>query len=101
MDRWTVFFSEEALNELQSAVSYYESCMSGLGVRFMVAFEQQIARLSSNPYSRAVRYLEVRLAVLENFPYAIHYVIRENTRKVIVQTVLSMHRDPKDTWKQR
>lgn len=101
MDSWNVYFSEETVFELQSAISYYESCAPGLGTRFMVAFEQQIERISLNPYSRAVRYYEVRLAIVDNFPYAIHYVIREKAKMIVIQTVVSMHRNPDDTWKQR
>lgn len=101
MPLWQVQFSTEAIEELQLVTTYYESLQTGLGIEFMIEFEKQIHQISANPYTRAIRYLEVRFALLHRFPYAIHFVIREKTNAVIVQTVLSTLKNPDEHWKQR
>ncbi len=67
----------------------------------MIEFENQIQRLSTNPFTHSVRYLHVRLALVNRFPYAIHYVIKESEHAIIVQTVLSTFKDPGTNWKER
>ncbi len=101
MPVWDVHFSPEAIDELQRAITYYEGLRAGLGIEFMIEFEKQIQQISINPYTRAVRYLEVRFALVNRFPYAIHYVIREAANTIVVQTILSTFRNPEEHWIER
>ncbi len=101
MPAWSVQFSIEAIDELQQAIQYYNVQRTSLGIEFMIQFEKQIQLLTLNPFTRAVRYLNVRFALLNRFPYAIHYVIKEETHTVIVQTVLSTFKNPETNWKER
>ncbi len=96
-----VQFSLEAIDELQQAIDYYNLQRTSLGIEFMLEFEAQIERISINPFTRAVRYLNVRFALLERFPYAIHYIVKEDTATIIVQTALSTFKDPDTHWKER
>jgi hypothetical protein len=98
---WSVQFSPEATIELQHAIEYYEQLVDGLGFEFKDEFEKQIRQISVNPFTRAIRYLNVRFAVVERFPYAIHYIIKENTKTIVIQTVLSTFRNPDEYWKKR
>jgi len=101
MPVWDVQFSPEAIEELQTIITYYDSLRAGLGIEFMIEFEKQIQQISANPFTRAIRYLEVRFALIDRFPYAIHYVIRESKQVIVVQTVLSTFKDPHEHWKER
>ena len=98
---WLIHFSPEAIYELQQAIEYYNLQRDGLGYEFIIAFETQIQQLSANPFTRAVRYLNVRLALIDRFPYAIHYIIKEESKTIIVQTVLSTFKNPDTNWKER
>ena len=98
---WFVQFTPEAIEELQKAIDYYNDQKAGLGIEFMIEFEDQIQLLMLNPFTHAIRYLHVRFAVVHRFPYAIHYIIKEDIRSVIVQTVLSTFKNPETNWKMR
>jgi ParE-like toxin of type II ParDE toxin-antitoxin system len=98
---WSVQFTPEAIEELQRAIDYYDDQRLGLGIDFMIEFEKQIQQLILNPLSRAVRYLNVRFALIERFPYAIHFVVNEDRHTIIVQTVLSTFRNPDEHWIKR
>ena len=101
MATWTVQFSREAIAELMNAIEYYDLQNIGLGEEFKAEFEKQIRQITVNPFTRAVRNLNVRFALTDRFPYAIHYTIKEDTGMVIVQTVLSTYKNPDVHWKQR
>ncbi len=94
MALWSIQFSPEAIEELQNALNYYNYQRDGLEIEFMIEFEKQIEQIQLNPFTRAIRYLNVRFAIINRFPYAIHYTIKENTQTIIVQTVLSTFKDP-------
>ena len=101
MSPWSVEFSLEAIDELQQAIDYYALQRAGLEFEFMMEFEKQIELITLNPFTRAVRYLTVRFALINRFPYAIHYVINESRHSIIVQTVLSTFKNPETNWKER
>ncbi len=101
MHQWEVKFSPEANKELQSAIDYYNLQQPGLGLDFLLEFDNQIEHISFYPYACAIRYLNVRFALINRFPYAIHYTIKENINTIIVQTVISAFRNPEEHWKER
>lgn len=87
---WSIRFTNEAICELDNTIENYEGLIGGLGDEFR--FEKQIQLLMQNPYTHAIRYLNIRFVLLERFPYAIHYTIKENI--IIIYTVLSTFKDP-------
>lgn len=90
-------FTPEAKNDVQTAAQYYESLVKGLGKRFRKEVKAQLLLVKQNPFSRAIRYNSIRFAVIDNFPYSIHYSIEEN--QVLVHAVLSDYRNPLAYWK--
>lgn len=48
----------------------------------------------------AIRYKNTHTALLDTFPYMIHFTIDENQKLMIISAVLSTHRDP-FLWKER
>lgn len=69
----------------------------GLGKRFTSQVRETISYIQQNPFAVAVRYNNVRTAVLEAFPYMVHYSIYEIKEKIIVFAVLHTSRDP-EIW---
>lgn len=101
MKRYKLKITAEADQEIQQAIDYYNSCSKGLGKRFYLDLQEQFARIRKNPFARAVRYDDVRFALLDRFPYAAHFTIDEPARTIRVQAVLSQHQDPDTYWKKR
>ena len=95
----TIQFSREAVHELSEAIAYYERQNEGLGIEFMFEFEKQIELIALHPFSRSVRYLDVRFAVLNRFPFAVHYTFDQSIFEVVVQMVLATSTDPAANWR--
>jgi len=96
MRKYKVVITPRAITEIQHAVDYYNSKQSGLGKRFYYDFKHQVSSIVQNPFSRAIRYDDIRFAVLDIFPYAAHYNIEEHT--VVIYGVISMYMDPETSW---
>ncbi|MBD1383860.1 type II toxin-antitoxin system RelE/ParE family toxin [Mucilaginibacter rigui] len=86
-----------AKEDIKDAASWYESKKEKLGKRFTLHVRQITAIVKENPYLYAIRYNEVRTAVLDMFPFMIHYIIDEPGKKVVIIAVLHTSRTP-DIW---
>ena len=96
---YNVRFSSEIAVHLQIAIDYYDQLSPGLGEKFLSEFEIQIVGVSQNPHGRAIRYDDVRFALISRFHYAIHYYIREPNKEVVAFALYSTYIDPETNWK--
>ena len=91
-----LIFTPEARTDVQSAASYYNGKLNGLGKRFKTEVKRQLTLLKQNPHTRSARYDSVRLAVVDKFPYSIHYTIHET--HIIIHAVICDYRNPAEYW---
>jgi hypothetical protein len=96
MHSYHVIFTPRAIKQIQATVDYYNSLQNGLGKRFIQDLKRQLSSVRQHPFSRAIRYDDIRFAVLDKFPYAAHYNIEDDM--IIVYGVLSMFQDPENSW---
>ncbi|MBX2904847.1 MAG: type II toxin-antitoxin system RelE/ParE family toxin [Taibaiella sp.] len=96
MRRYKIVIAPKALRDMQRATDYYNSQQSGLGKRFVEEVKTELDAVSVTPFARAVRYNEIRFAVLKKFPFAAHYYVTSDS--VIVLAVISMFMDPESSW---
>jgi plasmid stabilization system protein ParE len=89
-----------AKNDLREVVKWYNVQKKGLGSEFLITVRQTIARLRLYPNLAQIRYFEVHTAVMETFPYMIHYYIDPDKKAIIVIGVLHTSRNSED-WKNR
>ncbi|MCD6011518.1 MAG: Plasmid stabilization system protein [Flavipsychrobacter sp.] len=75
MPRCHLIFTPEARADVVSAASYYDGQLKGLGKIFRSEIKRQLLLLKQNPFTRSVRYDNVRFAITRKFPYSIHYTI--------------------------
>ncbi len=61
-------FAPETWDDVKNASEYYNKQQPGLGKNFRQELKPQFLALKHNPYTRSVRYDNVRFAVLEKFP---------------------------------
>lgn len=101
MKSYKLKVTPEALQEIQKAIDYYNDCRKGLGKAFYLDLQKQFTQIKKNPFSRSVRYDDVRFAMLDRFPYGAHFNINETSRTICIQAVLSHFRDPDTHWKKR
>ncbi len=96
----TVFylkFTPEAQEDVKTTAQYYEAQLAGLGKRFRMEVRNQLLLVKQNPFSRAIRYGSVRFAVIDKFPYSIHYTIHQ--QQITIHAIISDYRNPKEYWK--
>lgn len=65
--------------------------------RFIAHVRQKVHFIRQNPQAVAIRYDDIRTAMLDTFPYMIHYSVNDVRKLIIVATVLSTSRDS-GTW---
>jgi len=90
---YEVIIKPAAELEIVEAYEWYLSKSENLGVDLLNKFEDEIDRLSQNPYQFQKRYRSVRIVFTKRFPYGIHYTIEKE--KVFVHAFLHTSRKPR------
>ncbi len=75
IEKYKIIYSPAALNHVAKIVTWYNIQKTGLGTKFKEALKITLIKLKQNPFVKAVRYDEVRFALAQTFPYAVHYTI--------------------------
>jgi len=85
---------EAELDILESS-QWYEDKQENLGIRFLDDIEAKMHLITQNPLQYQIRYKNTRLALIEHFPYAIHFLV--DGKELIVLAVLGTREDP-EKW---
>jgi plasmid stabilization system protein ParE len=89
-----------AKEDIREAAKWYNKKSQGLGKRFTAEIREKVRFIRQNPTASNVRYDDVRTAVLNIFPYMVHYTIDEHSKTIVVSAVLHTSRDP-ELWENR
>jgi plasmid stabilization system protein ParE len=73
----------EAELDLEDAFLWYESQSSGLGSEFVRAVDTCISTIGRNPLTYKLIYQEARRVLVRRFPYALFYIVEEDTIFVV------------------
>lgn len=92
-----VIFRRAVGRDLASAYRWYEERRRGLGEQFLSAVDVTFGQIEQFPELFAIRYGEVRMAPVPQFPYAAFYSV--DPRHVIVLAVLHTSDEP-NKWPQ-
>ncbi len=88
----------EAELDLEDAFLWYESQSSGLGSEFVRAVDTCISTIGRNPLAYKLIYQEARRVLVRRFPYALFYIVGEDT--VFVIACFHSKRNP-NNWQDR
>lgn len=89
-----------AKEDIREAAKWYNNQQDGLGKRFTAEVREKVHFIRQNPKASSIRYDGVRTAVLNIFPYMVHYVIDETNKAIVVSAILHTSRDT-ELWKTR
>jgi len=89
-----------AKEDIREAAHWYNDKKRGLGLRFTAQVREQIIFIRKHPGIFAIRYRQIRTAVLNKFPYMIHYQVNEDEKKTVIHAVIHISRNP-DFWEKR
>lgn len=91
-------FLAEALSEFDNAANWYDQQRPGLGAEFVQAVDSAIQRLIVHPETWSTIDDRFRRCPVENFPYDVVFVIRD---EVILIFAIAHHRRKPDYWSDR
>lgn len=87
-----------AREEFREARKWYASQkVKSLSNRFSQGVKEAIEQILKNPGAYAIRYKDVRIAHTATFPYAIHFIAKNET--IIITAIIYDRRDPSITMK--
>ena len=88
---YTIFFSDDALLDMEESFIWYEGQKESLGDEFLECIYGSAEKILINPYLYQPQYKEIRIKIVPRFPYRIFFIIEE--RKIIIHAVLRMSRN--------
>ncbi len=65
----------DAKEDIKKAAKWYNEKKTGLGKRFTTEVRSKVSFILTNPQAIAIRYDDTRCAVLDTFPFMIHFNI--------------------------
>jgi hypothetical protein len=100
MKKYKIQIDEEALQDIQSAINWYNEQSEGLGSRFLKQIKLQINSLKLDATIYANRYSNVHCMLIKKFPFMVHYMIDNTNFTIQVFAVLHTSRNPK-IWEKK
>jgi hypothetical protein len=82
-----------AKQDIKEAAKWYNDRQLGLGIRFTEHVRKKVKFIRQNPKAMAIRYDNIRVSVLDVFPYMIHFSVDDQQKIIVISAVLSTHRD--------
>ena len=89
-----------AKKDIQDAAKWYNEQQGGLGKRFITQIRKAVHFIRQNNKATVVRYENVHTALLNKFPYMIHFTVDDHQKLIIIVAVLHTSRNP-EVWKGR
>lgn len=84
--------------DLEEIASWYETIDKNLGKRFLKCIKEEIRILRVKPLLYQIRYDETRVALIQTFPYLIHFEI--DKKEIVIKAIIHTSRNTK-VWKNR
>jgi plasmid stabilization system protein ParE len=98
MHYFKVLIRDNAFDDLQEIIDYYNSRQDGLGKRFFDLFQHALEILKINPFFQ-VRFDAIRSIPLHSFPYSIYFDVDENKNFINIYAILHQAQDPEKIHK--
>lgn len=98
--RYKIVIENLAKEDLRTATKWYDTQQKGLGRIFLTTVKKNITQIKKYPFIAQIRYFEVHTAVVDTYPYLVHYYIDPDRKAIVIIAVLHTSRDP-IIWNQR
>ena len=85
--------SKKAYNDIEEALEYYSQINLALPIKFFERIEEAKSKIMKSELGFEIKYKTVRTILLKQFPYHLHYVLKNE--KVIIIAILHSHINPK------
>jgi hypothetical protein len=81
---WKLVYRPFVKQDLQKAIQYYKAISPNLAKDFLSRVREAEKYISQNPYGDDVMYRQIRMHNLNQFPYHIHFLVDEESKKVVI-----------------
>lgn len=81
--KYKIIYHINAENDIKHIQKWYKTQQDGLEKRFSLAVKDTIKYIIQNPLLFEVKYKNIRVAYTRVFPYGVHYLIHNNTIKIL------------------
>jgi plasmid stabilization system protein ParE len=95
---YIIVISEEATLDVAEALEWYKKRSSKLSERLKTEINLGFEYIRKTPFYFQLKFKDVRVYYCNSFPYGIHFIIENETIKVIA--VFHTSRDPQN-WQKR
>lgn len=75
---YILLFDDNVHLDYQKGIDYYDDISTELGNRFEQDFKQTLQYVKQNPLHFSQRYYNIRIALFENFPFGVHFMVEGN-----------------------
>lgn len=89
-----------AKQDISEAAAWYNSKQKGLGKRFIQEVRTKVLFICENPKATTLCYDDTRCAVLDVFPFMIHYTLDEPNETIRIAAVFHTSLSP-ERWNKR
>jgi hypothetical protein len=81
--------------DIIESMDWYNKEQPGLGIKFYKQVQAVLKYIRKNPFSFTIRYKTSHTALVDKFPYMVHYFVDTQTKTIIITSILHTSRDPK------
>ncbi len=94
---YKVVLLSPAKEDIINASAWYNKKQKGLGKRFSQSVRNTVSYIKNNPFAFSTRYENTKTAIVERFPYMLHYSIDDDEKTIVISSVLHTSRNP-ELW---
>lgn len=91
---WKLTYFKEVAKDVQEAKEWYSEQQPSLEKRFAAAVKGTIRRIASYPLHYALKYKNIRTALVPIFPYVVHFCIDKEMKVVTIIAIVHTSRNP-------
>lgn len=81
--KYILLISLTAKQDISEAFEWYKSKNIEIAEKFEQQTLKAIEEIEDNPFKVQIRYLQVRVAFLDRFPYGIHFIVKDDIITVV------------------
>ncbi len=87
MKKYKVVITDFAKVDIKKAKEYYNDINANLAKQFLIRIREAKSYISQKPNGNAVIYQDVRMHLIKQFPYHLHYFLDEERNQIVVIAV--------------
>ena len=84
MHNFKIIISNAAKEDFRNETAYYKKTLVvSLSKRFSAAVKAALLKIQDSPTVYSIRYKNIRIVYTKKFPYALHFIIKEDAVYII------------------